>query len=515
MSNKTYINLRVFLGEMMYKNRNWLFFVALLLFSGLGYCFAFRASRKIDKFDIKNIFENENITPVLVIGSGPAALMASVYGARGGKKTFLVEGNKPGGLLMDTTEVANWPGEKMIEGPRIIEKLRDQARHQGVQFIQDQVDKIDTDSWPYEVYLESGTVLQALTIIIATGASPRKLGVAGEENYWGSGVTSCAVCDAPFFKGENVVVAGGGDSAIEEAIQLSSFAAKVTVLVRKDQMRAADSMQSRLKNYPKIDVKYNVEIKKIVGNLESVTGVELYNNRTQETELFATSGVFLAIGHIPNSGFVKKNIRTDKDGYILVNYPYHATSVPGIFAAGDIADKIYRQAVTSAGSGTEAALDAVRFLDDHGYSNQVAHQVASQFYTSEVVRSQVELLSISSRGELQNLIASNEEKLIVLDFWTETCSSCKELLQSIKKVYQSFANNILFISIDADEATDLVEAFAITRVPTLVTLKNGVVFDKYTGFLGKKELHAYLEKMLSEATLKDKDPVESQKRLNS
>ena len=489
---------------MMNKNKYLLFFVALLLLSGLGYC-----SKKIDGFDIKNIFEKENLTPVLVIGSGPAGLMASIYGARGGKKTFLVEGNKPGGLLMDTTEVANWPGEKMIEGPHIIEKLRDQARHQKVHFIQDYVDKIDTASWPYTVYLESGTVLRALTIIIATGASPRKLGVAGEENYWGAGVTSCAVCDAPFFRGENVVVAGGGDSAIEEAIQLSSFASKITILVRKDRMRAADSMQSRLKNYPKIDVKYNVEVREIIGNLESVTGVKLYNNRTQETELFSTSGVFLAVGHIPNSGFVKKNIRTDGDGYILVNHPRHEASVPGIFAAGDIADKIYRQAVTSAGSGTEAALDAVRFLDDHGYSNQVAKQVVSQFYSSKAVRSQEKLLSINSMAELQDLITSNEEKLIVLDFWTETCSSCKQLLPLLKEISQSFANTLLFIPIDADEATDLVDAFEITRVPTLVTLKKGAVLDKYTGFLGKKELRTYFEKMLSEVNLKAEDPVES------
>ncbi len=505
MSNKIYINVRVFLGETMNKNKYWLFFVALLLLSGLGYCFGFRPSKKIDVFDIKNIFEKENLTPILVIGSGPAGLMASVYGARGGKKTFLVEGNKPGGLLMDTTEVANWPGEKMIEGPQIIEKLRDQARHQNVYFMQDQVDKIDTALWPYTVYLESGTVLHALTIIIATGASPRKLGVAGEKNYWGAGVTSCAVCDAPFFKGENVVVVGGGDSAIEEAIQLSPFAEKITILVRKDRMRAADSMQSRLTNYPKIDVKYNVEVREIVGDLENVTGVKLYNNQTQEIELFSTSGVFLAVGHIPNSGFVKKNIRTDKDGYIMINHPYHETSISGIFAAGDIADKIYRQAVTSAGSGTEAALDAVRFLDDHEYSNQVARQVASQLYSAKIRWPQAELLSISSMTELQDLITSNEEKLIVLDFWTETCSSCKQLLPLIKEISQSFADTILFISINADKATDLVEAFEITRVPTLVTLKKGAVLDQYAGFLGKKELHTYLEKRLSEANLKGYD----------
>jgi thioredoxin reductase (NADPH) len=480
----------------MNRNQRFTLFSVLLLVSGLGYCFGRRELKTVDKFAITNVLKKQNVAPVLVIGSGPAGLMAATYGSRGGKDTFLIEGNKPGGLLMDTTEVANWPGETMIQGPEIIEKLREQAVHQNVNIISDQVERIDTASWPYAVHLESGDIIHAMTIVVATGASPRKLEVSGEEQYWGSGVTSCAVCDAPFFRNEEVVVVGGGDSAVEEAIQLSPFASKITILVRKDQMRAAQSMQDRLKDYPKISVLYNVEIKKVVGDLENVTGVELYNNQTKKSDLFATSGVFLAVGHIPNSGFVKNAVTTDQEGYIKVYNDRRATSTPGIFAAGDIADRIYRQAGTSAGSGIEAGLDAVQFLDDHGYSNQIAAQIQSQLYNSNTVRSQAELLEIGSMTELQELISNNPEKTVVVDFWTETCSSCKQMLPSFKQAASDFADDMLFVSVDADEADDIADTYRVMKVPTLIALKNGQERDRHTGFLSNQELSEYLQKML-------------------
>ncbi len=471
-----------------------------LLLGFLGGCSASLEEQKNTAFDIKNIFEKENLAPIVVVGSGPAGLMASVYGARGGKETFVIEGNEPGGLLMKTTEVANWPGETMIEGPQIIAKLRAQAEHQNVTFVQDHVAHIDTDRWPYTIHLESGKKINALTIIIATGAEPRMLNVPGEQEYWGGGVTACAVCDAPFFKDEEVVVVGGGDSAVEEAIQLSPFAKKITIFVRKGEMRAAHSMQERLKGYPKIEVKYNVEIQKILGDLENVTGVELYNNKDKKVELFQTTGVFLAVGHIPNSSFVQGTLKTDPEGYIVVDR--RKTSVAGIFAAGDIADKVYRQAGTSAGSGIEAALDSVQFLDDNGYTNQVAQQIKTQLFSeNDIALQSNDLHELSSMEELTALVTNNPDQLVVIDFWTETCSSCKQMISLLKESIDEFDGSIIFASVDADEAVDIASTYNVMKVPALITLKKGVVQDKFTGFLGKKELRGYLEKQLAEGHL--------------
>ena len=486
---------------MIGKQERYLVF-ALALISSLCCCFGFRSSNGNSTFAIQNLEGKQNIVPVLVVGSGPAGYMAATYGARGGKPTYLIEGNKPGGLLMDTTEVENWPGEKMIKGPEIMEKLRQQALHQGAKIIRGAVQKIDASFWPYKVYLEDKTGLNALSVVIATGASPRKLGIPGEEEYWGGGVTSCAVCDAPFFRNDEVVVVGGGDSAIEEAIQLSPFAKKITILVRKEQMRAAASMQARLKNYPKISITYNVEPQKIEGNLENVTGVQLYNNKTGDTHLLRTAGVFLAIGHIPNSSFVKDVVALDRDGNIEINHPRHETSVKGIFAAGDVVDKIYRQACSSSGDGIAAGLDAVKFLDEYNFNNQVASSVASQLYQADVKRSlgEAKLRLLESLDDLEKIMSDASGKPILIEFWTEDCSACKQLMPMLQEAAQEYEGKILFATADSDQAQDLADRFAIVKAPTILVLKGGKVAEK-TGFLTKSELASFLKKLLSEDRL--------------
>ena len=481
----------------MNQNRRLVLVLFVLLMSGIGYSFARRdAQVKNKKITIDSVYQKSNLVPILVIGSGPAGLMSSIYGARGGKDTYLVEGYKPGGLLMDTTEVANWPGETTIQGPEIIDKLRKQADFQNVHFVADQVASIDTTSWPYKVTLDGGDEIHAMTIVIATGASPQTLDVPGEDIYWGSGVTACAVCDAPFFKDEDVVVVGGGDSAVEEAIQLAPFARSITILVRKDRMRAAQSMQKRLERYPSISMLYNVEIKAIVGDEEGVTGVNLYNNEKKETSLFPTTGVFLAIGHIPNSAFLEGAVRVDTEGYVQVQQNRRATSTPGIFAAGDIADRVYRQAGTSAGSGIEAGLDAVQFLDDLGFSLDIANAVRSQFYAPQGDCGRAELHEVGSMEELQALQDACPEKLIFIDFWTETCSSCKQMRISLQELVAEYSDAVLFVSVDADEASDLAQAFGVQKVPTAILVKNGQEKAKNTGFMNPQEIAEFIESAL-------------------
>ena len=250
-------------------------------------------------YDISTLFTKDNIVPFLVIGSGPAGLGAALYGCRDGVPTVIVEGPNPGGLLMKTTTVDNWPGTPGILGPDIIKQLRKQVTQFGATFIADTVTAINTAVWPYEVTFESGQVIHALTIDIATGSSPSKLGVPGEEENWGRGVTTCAVCDAHFYKGEDVVVVGGGDSAVEEALQLANHAKSITILVRKDTMRAAATMQAHLAEHPNIKVMYNVMVEEIIGNDTGVTGIKIRNTQTNTVSTLQVAGVFLAIAIRP------------------------------------------------------------------------------------------------------------------------------------------------------------------------------------------------------------------------
>ena len=469
--------------------------VSLVSLSG---CLGERGSHV--SYDIKNVSTSSNIMPIAVIGSGPAGLMAAVYGARGGKETYLLEGNKPGGLLMDTTEVENWPGEISINGPDIMKKLRDQAMHQGVQFVEDTIERVDFGQWPFKLYTENGTEISALSVVIATGASPRLLNVPGEDIYWGSGVTSCAVCDAPFFKNEEVVVVGGGDSAVEEGIQLAPFAKKITILVRKGEMRAASSMQERLKDYDHISIKYNVEIKRILGDDTNVTAVELYNNKTNTTSEFKAAGVFLAVGHNPNSRTFKDYIALDDNGYIHVEGRTQQTTVKGIFAAGDVEDHRYRQAGSSAGHGIQAGLDAVNFLNEVGYTTKVAQAIENKLYgtssaTAKSVLMPSEVDSISTIEELNKLL-SDKQGLIILDFWAETCPSCKQMLPIIDTVAQELKGRATFIKVNTDEAPDLIEKLMVFKVPCLLVYKDGDLVARFNNTMSRKELKSFVEQFI-------------------
>ena len=301
---------------------------------------------------------------------GPAGLSAAVYGGRAGFNVLVFEGSMPGGLLTQTTMVENWPGNIEIMGPEVIKNLKAQATKWGAKFSLDLVEKVDFTQWPFKLETADGHVIYALSVILATGATPRYLGIPGEKEFWGRGVTTCAVCDAPFYKGEDVVVVGGGDSAAEEAMQLAPYAKNITVLVRADKMRASVAMQNRLKEFSHIKVRYNVQIKEVLGNDVQVTGITLLNNKDNTTEHMPISGVFLAVGHIPNTVFLKDAIKLEPSGHIHLPDRTQQTTVKGVFAAGDVADDRYRQAGVSAGHGISAALDATFFLNEIGFKEE-------------------------------------------------------------------------------------------------------------------------------------------------
>ncbi len=307
--------------------------------------------------------ENTEHIHCLIIGSGPAGYTAAIYAARADLKPVMITGMQPGGQLTTTTEVENYPGyPEGTQGPEMMEDFRKQAERLGTEIRFGYVTAVDFSAKPHKVTVDETKTITADAIIIATGASAKWLGLPSEEKYNGFGVSACAVCDGFFFKGQDVAIVGAGDTAAEEATYLAKLCNKVYMIVRRDEFRASKAMVHRVLNTPNIEIIYNSETKEIMGDGQTVNGVKIANKLTQEERILAVTGFFVAIGHTPNTSVFKGSINLDESGYILTTPGTTKTSVEGVFAAGDVQDKIYRQAVTSAGSGCMAALDAERYL---------------------------------------------------------------------------------------------------------------------------------------------------------
>jgi thioredoxin reductase (NADPH) len=301
----------------------------------------------------------------LIIGSGPAGYTAAIYAARADLKPLLYTGMEPGGQLTTTPEVDNFPGyPDGVDGPTMMVELQKQAERFGTEVRIGHINKVEFSAilgGSHKAYVEDGTEILADTVIISTGATAKYLGIPSEQKLRGGGVSACAVCDGFFYKGQDVAIVGGGDTAAEEATYLANICSKVTMLVRKDQMRASKAMQHRVTNTPNIDLKYNHEIDKVLGD-QVVEGLRIFNNVTGEKEEIKITGLFIAIGHKPNTEIFRGQLDMDEDGYLITHGKSTKTNIPGVFASGDVQDKEYRQAVTAAGTGCMAALDAERYL---------------------------------------------------------------------------------------------------------------------------------------------------------
>ena len=298
---------------------------------------------------------------VAIIGSGPAGLTAGVYAARAKLSTIVFEGNQPGGQLTTTTMVENWPGETSILGLDLMEKMRDHAKKYGCLLAQKSITKVDLSAQPYKLYTEGNEVIEAESLIIATGSSNKKLGCAGEAEYFSKGVSTCATCDAPFYSNKEVIVVGGGNSAVTEAEHLLHFASKVTVVHILDQLTATDPIKDKVLNSSKAAFMYNSTVVEIQGDGQRVTHVVIENQKDKSQTTIKADGVFVAIGFNPNTQLFKDQLKIDQYGYLVLS-GHTQTSKEGVFAAGDVADFLYRQAITSAGMGCMAALDAQRYL---------------------------------------------------------------------------------------------------------------------------------------------------------
>lgn len=307
---------------------------------------------------------------VIIIGSGPAGHTAAIYAARANLRPLMFEGMfaagvAAGGQLTTTTEVENFPGYISISGPHLMEKMREQSLHCGARIMTETVERVDLSKRPFAVHV-NGSQFHAKTLIIATGATAKRMNLPGEERLWQKGISACAVCDGalPFFRNKVLVVVGGGDSAVEEATHLTKFGSKVIMLVRRDVLRASKVMQERAQHNPKIQLMFNTVPVEVLGE-KQVTGIKIKSTVDAKESVLEAGGLFYAIGHVPNTAFLEGQVQLDATGYIKTHPGTTKTSVEGVFAAGDVQDHVYRQAITSAGTGCMAALDAERFLSEH------------------------------------------------------------------------------------------------------------------------------------------------------
>lgn len=313
--------------------------------------------------EAEGLNHDQSVHNVIIIGSGPAGLTAGIYTARANLKPIIIEGKKPGGQLMGTSYVENWPGEKSILGPQLMINMENHAKGLGCTIQSGQVTKVDFSQRPFTVWTDTGAEFKGHSVIIATGSTPRRLQIPGEDQYWGKGVTTCAACDGAFYKDKKVLIVGGGDTAMEDASFMTKFTNQITVVHILDELTASFAMKERVLKNPDIKIIYNSTLTEIRGNGSHVAGVTIKNQKTGQTVETETDVVFIAIGLSPNTKPFAGQIDLDNYGYI-VRKKGTQTSVPGIFAAGDAADYVYRQAITSAGTGCMAAFDAERYLSE-------------------------------------------------------------------------------------------------------------------------------------------------------
>lgn len=424
---------------------------------------------------------DQKVIPLAIIGSGPAGLSAALYGARAKIHTVVFEGPQPGGQLTTTSLVENWPGVGSVLGKKVIEIAREQAASFGALFSTEEIVAIDCKTYPYTLHTSSGSTISAFTIILATGASPKRLNVPGEDEYWGKGVTSCAVCDAPFFKDKNVVVVGGGDSAAEEALQLVPFAKNITLLVRGNAMRASAIMQARLADYPQIAIRYNSAIATISGDGMHVTGITLADG----TQL-AIDGVFLAIGHTPNIELLKNSVTITSQSLIALQPGTQKTSLPGIFAAGDVTDGRYRQAGVASGDGIKAGLDALEFLREHGYIDTIAVKLSPRLYNpASLARKPLE--TIETEQQFTDRVVHGALPVIV-DFYSDYCPSCDALLPHLERLAAAHDGSVDIVKVNIMEIPSIAKAYAITAAPTIALFKNGAEIQRKSGSITPEAL---------------------------
>ncbi len=452
---------------------------------------SYAENQKKIHFSLELVEGKTDIVPFLVLGSGPASLSAALYGARSKVKTVVLRGNKPGGQLTGTSYIENWPGVSRIKGPEIMNDFEKQVVHFGAQMVNDAVVSIDFSQWPYLVKTEEGHVIYAMALFIGMGATPRKLNVPGEQEYWGKGVTTCAICDAPYHKDHRVLVIGGGDTAVEECFELAAYAKEVIMVVRTDTLRAAPQMLDRLKNYDNVKIVFNTSLTSINGDGSHVHSVDVIHNETKEkTNWDNIRGVFLAIGHQPNTIIFENQLELTPQKYIKTEGFKPLTSQPGVFAAGDIIDDRYRQAGVAAGDGIKAGLEAVWWLTGVGYDQKFEEKYEPFFFNSSALHKK-DVEQVNSVVDLEDMMRTHKNKIFVLDFYTKQCPACLHMFPVVQWVGTKMQEKVIFVKVDGNIAFDLVKKYKVPQVPYFVVIKKGVVVGSTGDVMDRREMYTF------------------------
>ncbi len=446
---------------------------------------------------------------VVIIGSGPAGYTAAIYAGRANLQPLVFEGFQvggiPGGQLMTTTEVENFPGFPTgIMGPELMKRMKEQAERCGAQLITEDVIAVDLQQRPF-VVRSTNVELRAHSVIIATGATAKRLNLPHEADFWNKGISACAICDgaAPMFRGVELAVVGGGDTAAEEAIFLTKYASKVHLLVRRDRMRASKVMQDRVLSHPKIEVHWHTVPVDVLGD-GKLTAVKLQNTLTQEEYEMPVGGLFYAIGHKPNTDLFVGQLELDEAGYIVTRGKSTRTSVEGVFACGDVQDHEYRQAITAAGTGCMAALEAERWLSAQGLGEVVASapkvaeaeaEPTASTATQEVGEITDDQTYYTGSIALRKLYHSTD-KLILVFYTSPTCGPCHVLKPILKKVTDEFLGKICVVYIDITVDPDIAQSAGVIGTPTIQFFKNKDKLEELRGMKQKSELRAAIARYL-------------------
>ncbi len=438
----------------------------------------------------------------MIIGSGPAGYTAAIYAGRANLKPFVFEGYQagglPGGQLMTTTEVENFPGfPDGIMGPELMDRMKEQAQRWGAQLVTEDVISVDLSQRPFTVRSQEREV-RAHSIIITTGATAKRLGLPSEDEFWSRGISACAICDGatPIFHDAELAVVGAGDSAAEESIYLTKYGSRVHLLVRSDKMRASKAMQDRVLSNPKITVRWNSQPVDVVGEDSRMNGVKIRNTETGEESVVAVKGLFYAIGHTPNTSLFKGQLELDEVGYIVTKHGSVETSVEGVFAAGDVQDREFRQAITAAGTGCMAAMLAERWLSANGLIQEFHQTPASERPDTQAAAKKTEAEQASEfslegtrhkGGYALRKLFHESDRLLVVKYVSPHCGPCHTLKPILDKVVDEFDSKIHFVEIDIQEDPDIAKNAGVTGSPTIQFFKDKELLTELKGVKPKSQ----------------------------